>query len=147
MKTVHVIGPVVRGSDPDLSQAATLYDKIRETLSAAGIRVILPSSEPFLEMASPEEFFAAMAARIGSSDLIITVLPENNPSGGIESAMASFMEKDQYVIVQNVESTPRLLRGLPGVQEIVSVNSASRMLSEVKHRFRENLNPPMTLSR
>lgn len=144
MKTVYVIGPVIRSeNDSDLHGAAPVYMQILNVLSEAGFKVVFPVSEPFLEEASPRALFDAINQRISSSDVVISVLPESNPAGDVESAMASYLSKEQYIIASDINKTSRLLRGLPGVARAVSVFEAPGILAEIKQRHNENLNPPM----
>lgn len=144
MKTVYVIGPVIRSENAaDLHGAAPVYMQILNMFSEAGFNVVFPVSEPFLEEASPRALFEAINQRIASSDVVISVLPENNPAGDVESAMASFLKKEQYIIAGDVNRTSRLLRGLPSVARAVNVLEAPAVLAEIKQRYNENLNPPM----
>lgn len=150
MKTVYVIGPVVRQNpdgtyDGSSLSAETLaaYQEIHHTLVASGFNVAFPLSEPSLEYASPGDFYLQIEERIKSSDLVITVLAEHNPSGDIEAAMASFMEKEQYVIAEDIRRTPRLLRGLPNVIRVAPREEIAEILREVQARHREEEPPPI----
>src|SRR5436305_8298171 len=105
MKNVYVIGPV-RGR-PDsalLKKFERAYDKIQDDLGPAGFNIILPDAEQWLEQASPKAFYEEIARRINDSDIVISVFPEENVSAHVETTMASFLEKAQYVISDNVEN-------------------------------------------
>src|SRR5262245_3730866 len=106
MKTVYVAGPVQRRTDvQDNSQAARIYhDMFR--LQHLGCEVRLPIAEYRLELASPGQFYREIAARIQASDVLVSVLPEINPSSGIESTMAAFMNKPQYIITRSEREIP-----------------------------------------
>jgi hypothetical protein len=147
MKTIYVIGPVIRAfhSTPDTIEAEQVYNQIRASFENAKFKVVFPVSELWLEHASPRDFYEEIKGRINSSDLVITVLPEINPSADVESTMASFLEKEQYIFTRDINTTPRLLRGLPKVESVGRMDEITEILAKIKKRLNENENPPRML--
>jgi hypothetical protein len=135
MTTVYIAGPVMRSVSrlENQSERSQIYGHIYETLTAAGIEVIVPVSNETTEDADPQTFFQIMKDRISASDLVITVFPERNRSVPVEATMASFMNKPQYIVAGDIEAVPRLLKGLPGMTQTVSVNDIDQVLHEIQH--------------
>jgi hypothetical protein len=136
MTTVYIAGPVVRSvsSLEKQRERSQIYNHIYETLTAAGLKVIVPSLSETTENADPQAFFQIMKDRISASDAVITVFPERNRSVPVEATMASFMNKAQYVVAGDIDAVPRILKGLPGLSQIVSVDDVDRVLDEIQRR-------------
>jgi nucleoside 2-deoxyribosyltransferase len=141
MKSVYVAGPVVRPSMwGELSGVRQMYREMHDQFQISGWEVQLPVSEFELESSRPREFYEEIAARIDASDVVISVLPEVNPSSGIESTMAAFMNKPHFIVTRAKNAVPRLLRGLPNLEGIFKMEEVQKILAELMRL--EDENPP-----
>lgn len=134
MSKIYVVGPVIRsgrwfrrGDWPD-----PVYHAINAV--GGGTEFVLPSSEASLESADEQAFYNAIYQRIKSSDGVITIISPNVISGAIEATLASTLGKKQLVIAKTLSDVPRMMRGLPGVVEVVE-HSKEASLDEVVSRF------------
>ena len=143
MKTVYVAGPVERRNVVTRSpQASRIYHDM-VGLQHLGCEVRLPIAEYALELASPAQFYHEIAARIKASDVLVSVLPEINPSSGIESTVAAFMNKPQYIITGSEREIPRLVLGLPNHQGVYDATDIERLMRAITRL--ENEDPPMMM--
>lgn len=131
MTTVYVAGPVLRPNSSNGDRRELIYRYIHRTLTEAGFKVIIPALEYEAEKADPHAFFEMMKDRIATADLVITLFPDRNRSVPVESTIASFMNKEQYVVGAEVENVPRLLQGLPGVLMVASTHELDEILNEI----------------
>lgn len=138
MTTVYVAGPVLRNNSLHGDRRELIYRHIYRTLTDAGFKVIIPALEYEAERADPHTFFEMMRDRIVSADLVITIFPDRNRSVPVESTIASFMNKKQYVIGAELENVPRLLKGLPGVLMVASTHELDEVLNQVTDPLRDS---------
>jgi len=121
MPTVYVAGPVIRGLLHHLPPSvAKIYRLIFQAAQQRQAHANLPEATLEMELASPAQFFERTVEAIRSSDAAITIFTGSDVSAGCEATIAALSGKKQLFIVEENDNVPRLLRGLPGVVEVVS---------------------------
>ena len=128
MTSIYVSGPVIRRSLPLLNLKRLALDGmagiaapdkayrwLAQTARSLDFELLLPVSDPYLEIALPESFAREIRQRIERADGIVSIFSRTDSSGPVESTMASMMGRRQIIFAANPDIVPRIMRGMPGV--------------------------------
>lgn len=121
MATVHIAGPVVGRGTAVRSWVGDAYRDIMASSRDLNIGATLPEATAELELAEPDDFVEWNRRKIESSDIVITVFAHGDVSAGVEAGMAALLGKQQLIVAEDVARLPRMLRGLPGIVGVLSV--------------------------
>ncbi|MBR1124072.1 hypothetical protein JQ628_21260 [Bradyrhizobium lablabi] len=109
---IYVSGPPVSALEQGVTHSAVIYKAILKKFGAEH-DVSLPIRTPELDILGAKDFFAAISKKIGAAEAVITVIEKGDQSTPAEATIASLTGRPQYIL--EIDSAPRLLRGLPGV--------------------------------
>ena len=127
-RSVFVAGPVL---DPATEAAPEIYYALDEEAHRRGWSMSLPVREYEIDGLHPREFTEAITDRIGDAQCVVTVLSPHDQSAPVEATIASYLGKEQGVVVVDGARTPRILAGLPGVVEVVGAEDHEAVFSLV----------------
>lgn len=140
MADIYVAGPVIRpgAALPPWVQAA--YAAVRQAAQAAHADVIFPEREDSLERAEPRAFYDSISGRISGAEIAVVIFTGPDVSGGIEATMAANLDKPIAIVAADLQIVPRLLAGLPTVEEVVLPNAD--MPAVLRRFIRRNIKGP-----
>jgi hypothetical protein len=114
---VYVAGPVW---DPaGYKSAPAIYADLDREAALRGWSVSLPERERELDELQGSDFTKAITDRIDDAQCVVTVLSPDDQSAPVEATIASYIGKEQGVVVVEGARAPRVLAGLPGVVQVV----------------------------
>ena len=131
----YVSGPVVDELN-EKELVGRIYLLIEKILK--GHQVELPLRSRDLDKLSPTRFYDSVRKLIKKSDGVISVLAGEDLSGPVESTLASIRKKPQCMMEMSA-SAPRLLRGLPGMVDVTTINEKDGNLEQQVRRCLESL--------
>jgi hypothetical protein len=126
MKPIYVAGPVIRRwhTEPEVS---AIYETLTREAEDLNLQLQLPYSEQELERMAPREFVEEIRNRLDTVDSVVAVYHDRDPSAAGESAIAALAGKRILIVSKNPTSVPRILRGLPGVIDVVGTTDLGRL--------------------
>lgn len=138
MRTIHVIGPVIRTPKDDrnikTSQGSEAVSSIYKGLAAdSRFQTLLPEGDPNLDEASPEIFFEAMQKRINDCDGVVWVYHEE-PAGAVEAGLAAQAGKRIFILAESAE-LPRIIRGIPNVRIVRDVAALRTAIAREEREY------------
>lgn len=141
-----VSGPVIRQTAAwDLPEwVQGIYTNLQAGLRQHKVEARLPIAEPELEQKEPREFFHAMHKRVSSSVALVSVFTSGDVSAAIEASMASVAGKKILVIAEHPEEVPRLVKGLPGLIDVLDAASMPEGLEAALSRLLSKRMGPLT---
>jgi hypothetical protein len=116
---IYVSGPPVDKIERGKDLHIVIYRTIKK-LTKGKHDVVLPIKTPELSKLSEQDFYNEMSRRISEAEGVISVFVEGDQSTPVETTIASAKDKPQSIL--EIGSAPRLVRGLPGVLEVVAVS-------------------------
>jgi hypothetical protein len=116
---IYVSGPPVDKIEYGKELHVVIYRTIKK-LTEGKHDVMLPIKTNKLSKLSDQAFYREMSRRINEADGLISVFVEGDRSTPVEATIASAKDKPQSIL--EVGSAPRLIRGLPGIVEVMAVS-------------------------
>jgi hypothetical protein len=125
-RDVYVAGRVSElGSGED-----ELYARLETAATRYGWTIALPIRDSDVDRLEPRDFAMEIAARIERSQCVVTVLQHKDQSVPVEAAMASYLHKQQVLVVYGMKP-PRILAGLPGVASVLDAKESDTIIDHV----------------
>lgn len=123
--TIFVAGPVLRSDHSSLSLSLkTLYQRIENDASLAGVSVQIPRVDQQLDLFEPMAFAQEIDRRIRASDALLALIDVPGARAGanysvaVEAQSAARAGKPIAMVAQNPDQVPRLLAALCEGREI-----------------------------
>lgn len=144
---VYIGGPVMggrksHGGEPWSDEVYTLIQRVARRV---GADVVLPFFDRQIDDLVPNSFFDEIKDRIRSSDAVIILLASDDAAGPVEATIAAAHDRRQMAIAEIEPSVHRLIRGMPGVEEVV--DRRDPQLADKIARFIDPRNTQRRLSR
>src|SRR5687768_4010169 len=138
---VYVAGPVLGRSRNSESSAWSreVMQLLRAQADDIGVHLVMPEADPKLEAADPRTFYREIARRIEGATAVVSVIDDGDPATTVESTLAGVSGKPQMIVARSDSNVPRLLRGMPAIQDVsVSPKSSKADFTEFLIRARDN---------
>jgi len=150
---IYVGGRIVDHVEEDVPHAR-VYKALALALNARKLAHVLPIRRSEFAGLPPRRFFEVIDRTIQAADGIIVILSPGDGSSPVEAAMAAGRRKPQVILSVEHQRPRRLLAGLPGVVEALTVDPdklesqiefvVNRLLDAIKER-RDPLVPPFVV--